>query len=250
MEKISSETNKKFKYWLSLTESRGLKKSEHFLLSGESFIQEFLKEQAENVDCLLFLEGSEPKFQHRKCYSLDKKLFQSLDLFGTGPVLAVIKKPELDSWNQQETEGLQVLLPLGDPQNMGSFLRNAAAFGVDKIILLKEACSPFHPKALRAAAGNIRHFSFFQGPSIREIKDLELPQLFCLDMKGKDLSDLRLPKDLCLLVGEEGPGIPLEIRNKANTISIPMLNNVESLNASFSASLVSYEYFKQHLNQN
>jgi TrmH family RNA methyltransferase len=245
MEKITSDANKKYKYWVSLTESKGLKKSEHFLLSGKNFVMEYIKNQATSIDCLLFREDMPVLEENFKAFALERKLFSKLDIFGTDSFLAVIKKPELLKWDKELIKGLQVLLPLGDPQNMGSFLRNAAAFKANNIVLLKESCSPFHPKALRASAGNIRNFSFYEGPSISEIADLNLENLYCLDMNGKELNSHNLPENLLLLVGEEGPGVPQILRHKANTISIPMDNGVESLNASFSASLVCYEYFKK-----
>ena len=54
------------------------------------------------------------------------------------------------------------------------------------------------------------------------------------DMEGKDISTCdSFPKNLALVIGNEGQGISGEMRNLADdVVSIKMENGVESLNAS------------------
>ena len=52
------------------------------------------------------------------------------------------------------------------------------------------------------------------------------------------------PKDVRLLVGEEGPGLPPFSFGKR--IAIPMTESVESLNAVAAASMALYAYRVQH----
>lgn len=245
MEKISSSSNQKFKHWSSLLSSKGLKKSEDFLVSGEAWLDELVNLHSDKLVSLIYPGGTESKYpkHENKSFVLDKELFNKIDEFGTKAPIGIFKKSELKSWHQAEKlEGFSLLCPLGDPSNLGALLRNAAAFEVKNIILLKESVSPFHPKTVRTAAGNIFNFQFFSGPSIH---DLEASRdMFCLDAKGQSLSSFHYPKDFLLLVGEEGPGIPQSLRAEDQCLAIPMSQKVESLNAYFASSLVMYEYFK------
>ncbi|HTL53230.1 MAG TPA: TrmH family RNA methyltransferase, partial [Planctomycetota bacterium] len=43
---------------------------------------------------------------------------------------------------------------VNDPGNLGTLLRSAAAFGADALFALEGSVDPFHPKVLRASAGN------------------------------------------------------------------------------------------------
>ena len=69
--------------------------------------------------------------------------------------------------------------------------------------------------------------------------------MVALDVSGADLSTFNWPKNVCLLVGEEGQGLP---RNKLlpRTVSIPMATGMHSLNAMVAASIGLYAYRLQH----
>jgi TrmH family RNA methyltransferase len=173
---------------------------------------------------------------------MSKTLFDEVDVLGTHSSILVLKQPALNIWNfEQSTPGLQLLLPLGDPANLGAVARSAEAFGVKNLILLREAANPFLPKAMKASAGSLCRVKIWKGPSIRE---LSVPNLIALDLNGKKLSAFKWPASGYLLVGEEGAGVP-DIRG-LEKISIPM-QMVESLNATVATSIALYDY-SQKLN--
>lgn len=244
MEKISSDQNQKFKNWKSLLEPKHLKKSDYFLASGEAWVKEIINQHSDKIKQVIIPESHEIEFENiDKSILLDNKLFKEIDIYGTKSPIALVKKPILEKWDQSnEAKGLELIIPLGDPSNMGALLRNAAAFGVKNIVLLKESCSPFHPKSVRASAGNLLNFNFSKGPSIHELKSES--SLFCLDASGTNVASFRFPSNLRLLVGEEGPGIPAGLRRNAQCLSLPMEKQTESLNANFAASIVLYEHYK------
>lgn len=245
MEKIESSKNKKFQYWNSLREAKGLKKADHFMLSGISWVNENLEKYPHLVDCLLCVSESQAlQYPDQKVFLLDKSLFHELDEFGTKSPLLIMKKKPLPDFSESllEQEGIHLFLPLGDPSNLGAVLRSAAAFNVKSIILLKEACSVFHSKCVRASAGSVLDLNLYQGPSI---DDLKPDDFYILDAGGKNLKDVKLKnKSIKLLLGEEGPGVPQKLRSSTNCIRIPISDSVESLNAAVAASIALYEFSK------
>ena len=72
-------------------------------------------------------------------------------------------------------------------------------------------------------------------------------QIYTMDMNGKNLFDIqKFDKNVGFVIGNEGNGISEQMKNiVTNTLKIPMENNVESLNASISASVTMYYVFSK-----
>ena len=240
MTEITSSTNQQFKTFLSLTESKGLKKEKLFLLSGKNLLQEFLAKPSLKIVAELLGEGLKPQTSGLKTFKLSKDLFAQLDVLGTHAPILVLEQPEIQEWTiDMSLSGLTVATPLGDPRNLGALVRSCEAFGIKKMILLQESANPFLPKSVKASAGSVCRMSFHRGPDLKEFSNHRISNLMGLDMKGLALRDFQWPKNGILLLGEEGPGLPKNSNMK--TISIPT-ESVESLNATIAASIALYDY--------
>ena len=69
---------------------------------------------------------------------------------------------------------------------------------------------------------------------------IKLP-IVVADMKGENVFENTLKGDFCLVIGNEGHGVSQEVKSRAShTVSIPMQNGMESLNASVSAGILMY----------
>jgi TrmH family RNA methyltransferase len=115
-------------------------------------------------------------------------------------------------------------------------LRSAAAFAATKVLLLGSCAHPFLPRVTRAASGlNLR------APLARSSLPIDaIPHAFALDMQGDNLFEHPLPRDIRLVIGEEGQGIPASF--SGSRLRIPTDPIVESLNAAVAASLAMAEY--------
>ena len=179
-------------------------------------------------------------------FILDGALFKTLDLFGTRAPLLVCQTPAIHTWNPESSpQGIELLCPLGDPSNVGAVLRTCHAFGVQNVILLKESASPFHPKSVRSASGALFQITFFQGPSIDDLHQATTGSaIVALEVQGNCLSTFQWPRDVRLLIGEEGKGLPAQ--QFPQYLSIPMVKGMHSLNAAVAASIGMYAYRLQH----
>jgi TrmH family RNA methyltransferase len=254
---ILSASNTLLSEWRDCLQSKGIKKHGQFIISGERAVREVLELKPQLVRNLLLnvdhterwmelaeqanalTQSNTPRFS---IVALGKTIFDELDVAGTRAPLLVVRTPEIPQADlSQEPKGLEILCAMGDPSNVGALLRSAAAFGVSRVILLQEAATPFHPKAVRAASATTLTVDLAKGPSIKE-----LPMLFkngsvlALDMNGESIAQFAWPKDARLLIGEEGQGVPSSSAFKY--LSIPMAKGVESLNAAIAASVAMYSY--------
>lgn len=226
---IDSAQNASFKKYLSLTGAKGLKKEGLFLLSGEKLVREFLKKP--NLSIVSELVTAKLKPLTKNAAQLSTALFNEIDVLGTHFNILVLKQPEIDviEISQHKPRGIEVVLPVGDPGNLGALLRSCEAFGVERVILTQEAAHPFLPKSVKASAGSALRIGLLQGPALKDIP----AQSMALDMQGTSLYSFRWPKDGLLVVGEEGAGLSQHFKQR---ISIPT-KNVESLNAVVAASI-------------
>lgn len=257
---ITSDQNPVFRALRECLNTKGIKKHGLFLVSGARVVAEMLERYPDQVRDLIFpheldefatqlLSRAQEIRQHLKAsgagatfaiLGLERKLFEELDVFRTHSPILVLRTPEIPQIDlSQAPEGMEILCAMGDPANLGALIRSAAAFGASKIILLQESASPFHPKAVRAASGTVFMTPFAKGPSIQDLSILTGPAV-ALDMDGDSLGTFKWPKDVRLLIGEEGMGVPGSLTLKR--LSIPMAKGVESLNATVAAGVALYAY--------
>lgn len=242
---IESPRNAQAKRWAELVESRGIKKHGEFLLAGRKSVPEALARHPDRFHALLAIDPDRVADLtlpgHVEKFRVARAIFDALDTSGTGYPLLVGKVPEMARADLAAApKGLELVCALGDPSNLGAALRSAAAFGVSRVILMEEAAHPFHPKALRAAANAQFALELTRGPSWEGLGEAAGP-ILALDAGGEDMTRISWPRNLRLVLGEEGRGIPATLKMKR--LSVPTTGAVESLNATVAASVALFSYF-------
>ncbi|MFL5701287.1 MAG: TrmH family RNA methyltransferase [Ktedonobacteraceae bacterium] len=148
---------------------------------------------------------------------------------------------------------LLILDSLADPGNVGTILRTALAADVQTVLLTANSVDCYSPKVVRAAAG--AHIKLpieanLAWPVISEKVAEHLgnvPRVFLAEAGSPHFyyeQDLTTP--FALIIGNEAQGPSPEARQLATqTITIPLANNVESLNASMATGIILYEAVRQ-----
>lgn len=138
---------------------------------------------------------------------------------------------------------------VNDPGNLGTLLRSAAAFGAQAVFALEGSVDPYHPKVLRASAGNLLPVArgswadFRQACRIREVTviGVALPENAEQPADALDKLKLKAKEAAVLCVGSEANGFPAHCRDFDRTVQIPMTSGVESLNAGVAASIALWQ---------
>jgi TrmH family RNA methyltransferase len=240
---ISSKTNDHFRRWSDISSARGIKKHNEFILMGEKLIAEFLQNPTFKIKAEIIHEELPALTGSLKTrvplYKLPKALFNELDVVGTHYNLLVLEPKEIETLDKsKKPQGLEVVCPLGDPSNLGALARSGLAFGASKILLTEESCNPYHPKAIKASAGALLKLPVYKIGKLSEYLQNN-DQDFVLDMKGENVAKFPWPKDIRLVIGEEGPGFS-GIKG-LKKLSVPS-QGVESLNATVAASIALFCY--------
>tara|TARA_B100000900_G_C20358365_1_gene625272 strand:- start:22 stop:768 length:747 start_codon:yes stop_codon:yes gene_type:complete len=130
-----------------------------------------------------------------------------------------------------------------DPRNIGSFIRSAAAFEIDGIII-KERSFPSDSKLMyKAASGAIEYMNIFEVSNINStLKNLKNKNfwVYGFDGKGeKNFTDIEWKGNNILLFGSEGSGMHQHTSKYADfLVKIDISEKIESLNISNSATIV------------
>ena len=242
---VASEANPTYKLTLDLLSGKGIRKHCRALIAGPRVVAEVLGRFPDHVEgWVTDTKGVAPPDSGARptWLRLADPLFRNLDTAGTRSPLLLVKVPEMPTWTPEGEwpEGCTLFVPFQDPENVGAVVRSAAAFGVARVVLLKEAAHPFHPKAARAAGTALFQVRLEQGPSIRDLRSEQTP-ILALSAEGPDIGSGLFPERFGLVAGIEGPGLPDHLRS-GPTRRIPMEPGVESLNAATATAIALYAW--------
>lgn len=153
-------------------------------------------------------------------------------------VLAVVFKKD---GALKRPQGSCLLLDgVADPTNVGAIIRTAVASGYKDIYMTNDCADAYSQKAVRCSMSGIFRSNVMRGEVEDILKIVDLP-LCIADMNGENVFELKNDKDICLVIGNEGKGVSQTLKQRADLIvSIPMENDMESLNASVSAGILMY----------
>ncbi len=245
---ITSESNGRYRELKNIVHSDGAKKARITLVSGRRIIKDAVKSGKGDTMALVIHDGYTDQddemnaliagiTERGMALIMKKSLYNDLDIFNTGGPLLFVRTPAIPAWDGSLAPGCNLLVPFQDPSNLGSVVRSAAAFGVERIILLREAAHPYHPRSVRSSSGAVLGAPLLRGPSISELGGEAWP-IFALDREGRPLAEVAFPERFLLLPGMEGPGVPGGLSYEG--VAIPMEGDIDSLNAAIAASIALY----------
>jgi tRNA G18 (ribose-2'-O)-methylase SpoU len=142
---------------------------------------------------------------------------------------------------------LAVTEGVGDHENVGSLFRNAAALGVDGIMLAPGCADPLYRRSVRVSMGHVLRVPFCQLPDwpggLDRLRGAGLrvaaltPAADAVPLAEAGLAGARV----ALLLGSEGYGLSEESLAAADLrVRIPMAGEVDSLNVATAAAVAFY----------
>ncbi|TVT57551.1 RNA methyltransferase [Amycolatopsis rhizosphaerae] len=139
-----------------------------------------------------------------------------------------------------------VLEGVGDHENLGALFRNAAALGVDGVLLGPGCADPLYRRSVRVSMGNVLRVPFAALPDWPEGLQLVRRHGFRIAALTPRADSITLreigPGKVALLLGSEGPGLTQEAIAAADVaVRIPMTEGVDSLNVATAAAIAFYE---------
>lgn len=141
-----------------------------------------------------------------------------------------------------------VLEGLNDFENLGALFRNAAAFGVDAVLLDSRCADPLYRRSVRVSMGHVLRVPFAMLPdpladgsasALDELRDHGFRVLALTPRTdARALREITPPAKWAVLLGAEGPGLTDVALDRADElVRIPMAGGVDSLNVATAAAV-------------
>ena len=244
MDFITSSQNQFVKLATSLQDKKGRDSNKLFLAEGVNL----LKDMPNNVVVKYIFTTKERleeatklnnRYKDSILYCVSSQILEKIsDTKTPYGIIAVCEKFgyefELPKFNAL------LLDNISDAGNLGTIIRTAAAADF-KYIYLYNCVDIFSPKVVRATLGGLFKVQFYDTSLVEALEVVSKTNSIALDMNGENIQKKDIKAPVTLVMGSEAHGISSNIKEKVEkTISIPMKNNIESLNVSIAAAIAMY----------
>jgi RNA methyltransferase, TrmH family len=249
MKSIKSISNPYIQHLIKLRQEKSYRIEKNLcLIAGNKIVNEVSKKHK-----LISLISNDPSLEidHENTILVTEEIMKKITGLPSPENLAAEVEIPLETKISSE-KFLVVLDKIKDPGNLGTIIRTAHGLCWDGIIITPDSVDPFNDKALRAAKGS----TFFIPIFYKSSEDIEFlikekkitPYL--ADLKGKELSSCTFTKPLMLILSSESQGVGKWTKTIKNKITIPLAENIDSLNVAISGGILMYEIIEEEKKKN
>ena len=252
---VISPQNAKVKQVRQLQRQREVREREGlFVAEGQRLVNDFLqaglRAQFAFVTANTQAQGWKRAQTDVECIEVSDAIMREVSLETTPPgVLVVFQAPPVASAHLKINSSslLLILDGLRDPGNLGACLRVAAGADCRVVLLAPGSVDPFNPKVVRGGMGaharlTIASLTWDQIGSVCQGR-----AVWAADAQGtRRYEEVAWCEPNALIIGGEAGGISAEARQLARgTVTIPLANSVESLNAAVACGVILFEAARQ-----
>lgn len=186
------------------------------------------------------------ELDHRSEYGNHQGIIIQIDDFKYSSIDEVLNDARL----KNEDPFLLILDEIEDPHNLGAMVRSAEAAGCHGVVVQKRRSCPVNEAVFKASSGAINYIPICQVTNISQfIKRIKKENIFVYGTSGYAKNyhtETNLTGPIAIVIGNEGKGMRrLVSENCDDMIKIPIIGQIESLNASTACAVVLYEIVRQ-----
>jgi tRNA G18 (ribose-2'-O)-methylase SpoU len=250
-----------------LSDPERLRRGELFIAEGRLVVRTLLAQSPLAVRSLLITENArrvledvlEPRLGDLPVFLVSEETIEALTGFNIHRgCLALGERPRRESVGAllarlTSLRRLVVLEQIANADNLGGIFRNAAAFGVDAVVLGPGCCDPLYRKSIRVSMGAALQVPFCHADAWpADVEALRAagfavaaltPSRHAQDI-GTWAAVLPAGARLALLAGSEGAGLSQQALARADVaVRIPMAPGTDSLNVATATAIALHACF-------
>ncbi|WP_143960680.1 TrmH family RNA methyltransferase [Litoribacter populi] len=232
------------KFIKSLQQKKFRRQENSFFVEGAKNVTELLRSEYE-ITHLLFTETFEIENISliKRCgaekYKVTQKVLESAGSFQSNDAaLAVAKIKENEPLKLEKPELILALDDVRDPGNLGTIIRIADWYGLNKIICSPQCADIYNPKVLNSSMGSFTRMNYFYTELHKFLENCNKP-IFGAFLEGDNIYESELPADAVIVMGNESKGISPEIEKLiSHKLTIPQFGQAESLNVAIATAVI------------
>jgi len=253
---IHSTDNPKIKHVIALKKENRRKKSGLIVIEGKKEVTMARQAGLKIKELYCLADSGQTETPNLvladQVYKVSDKVFRAMSFRqNIDGYLAVAKEPAqtLDRLKPGPTPLFLVLNNLEKPGNLGAAARIADATGADALLVCDPQVDIYNHNVIRASRGSV-----FIVPVIKTTSQKALAWLAQQGVQivvtspqaDQDYDQLDLKGSTAIVIGSENRGVDsIWLENDLTLAKIPLLGQIDSLNASVSAGVLLYEALRQ-----
>ncbi len=224
----------KAKYIKSLQLKKRRTEEGKFIVEGNKSVREFLASDysvEEVVGTEEFYNQLENEILPESAYLCSVKSLSSLGAFKSNKsALAVVRIKQPGTLLIKSNEFVLALDEINDPGNLGTIIRVADWYGINKLLLGNNSADIYNPKVVSATKGSLTRVTVYYVNLLECLAKYD-GDILAADMKGQPLSSIKTLNSGILLMGSESHGISHALDPYiTKRLTIPGRGGAESLN--------------------
>jgi RNA methyltransferase, TrmH family len=230
-----------------------------FIAEGEKVVSDLLQSNAIVKELYVTKDFYENHFRKAKTtiqpeIISEKELEKISALTTPQHILAVAEIPRRGDETIELKGNLTLMLDdIQDPGNLGTIIRIADWFGIQKVICSETSTDVFSPKVVQACMGSLFrvkvHYMGLEECFLANRLDANVP-VYGSMLDGNNIYETKLFDDGIILVGNESKGISNHLKKYITTsLSIPSFNKskgIDSLNAAIATGIICSEFRRRN----
>jgi TrmH family RNA methyltransferase len=234
--------------WIKSLQLKKYRQAEQcFLVQGYKGVEVLLESDFEVLEILSTNEFSDrlsDKIQLKKTSVkhevVSTSTLESIGSFQTNDTVLAVARMKPEAIIKPGAGRVLLLDTIRDPGNLGTMLRTADWFGVNKIVLSPTCVDFYNPKVISASMGSFCHVDFCYMELPEFIHRTTVP-VYGAFLNGADIHSVTIEPNGLICIGNESNGISPEVEACiTHRVTIPGYGRAESLNASVAAGIFLY----------
>ena len=235
-------TKSQVKYIQSLGHKKFRDEEGVFVIEGPKIVGELLRAPGMRLRQLYALKGwADPALRalHPPAVEVSESELERLSGLSTpNQVLAVFEKPFFPP--PDPGSGLSLVLDgIQDPGNLGTIVRIADWFGVQRVLCTADCADVFNAKAVQSTMGSISRIPVVYTDPGSLLSNYPGLPVYAAVLEGKELYGMERTGRGWVVIGNESKGIrPALLEHATQRITIPRVGQAESLNAAVATGII------------
>lgn len=228
------------KFIKSLQIKKYRKQEQSFLVEGAKSVQELVSSDFGIrfiVGTPEFLDGGE--WDGIETIEVSEKELASLGEFQTNnSAVAVARMKSNEAFSVGVDEFVVMLDDIRDPGNLGTIIRTADWYGINKIIASNETADFYNSKVITSTMGSFTRVQMYYTDLEQYLTSNKFP-VYGAYLDGKSVYTTEFKTGGIVLIGSESHGISPKLeRFVSDKITIPRIGKAESLNAGIATAVI------------